>query len=439
MTLPVAAVDLGASSVRVAVVDLAADRPQVEIVHRVHHGPLRRSDGSLRWNLDLIVDAVARGLDEARARWHLASIGIDAWGVDYGLLGDDGRLIDEPYSYRDRRTEGWRTVADRLGPYRLYELTGLQLVPFNTVFQLAVHKRGDFERATRLLTISELVAHHLVDDVATIERTPAGTTGLVELATGTWSAALLDDLGVPRRLLPPIEAAPRPLGRYRDVPVLLVAGHDTACAFVAAPSAGPGTVVISSGTWMLVGTHVERPVTGEAAFRANLSNEPAFPHGYRLLRNVVGLWILERCREAWGLSLREVLARADTDPEGPSFDATDGRFLASDAMPTTVATAAGLPDPGDVGRVAGCVLRSLAATTRDVIADLTAATGRTFDEVVVVGGGVANEPLNRLIGELTGLPVRLGPAEATALGNAVVQGLGLGRFSGMEEARRWIG
>ncbi|HHC09525.1 MAG TPA: rhamnulokinase, partial [Actinobacteria bacterium] len=433
MSLRVAAIDLGASSVRVAVVDLDAELPHLEVVHRILHGPVRRPDGTLRWELDRIVDAVHRGLERATAAGPLASVGIDSWGVDYALFDAEGRAVAEPYSYRDDRTARWRELLEGIGARHLYRRTGIQLLPITTIFQLAVHDPDELAAASRLLTMAEAVAHHLVD-VDAIERTTAGTTGLVDLADGDWADDLIAEIGVPRRLFPPIAAAPVVAGDRGGVPVQLVAGHDTACAFAAAPQAGTDTVVVSSGTWMLVGTHVERPVVDDLAFEANLSNEPAFPSGYRLLRNLAGSWILEGCRRRWHLDLGEVLARVeDVTLDGPRFDATDDRFLNPDDMATEVAKAAALGDPDDVGEVAGCVLRSLAHTTAEVVADLAAATGRTFRRLVVVGGGARNSPLNRLLGEATGLEVSVGPTEATALGNALVQGVGLGRFADLAE------
>ncbi len=421
---------------RVAIVDLEADEPRVDVVHRVHHGPVRRLDGTLRWDLQWILSAVTDGVAAARDRSSLASIGVDAWGVDYGLLGADGTVLSEPFSYRDARTANWHQVADLVGSRRLFDRTGVQLLPINTIFQLAVHDPAELAAATRLLMMADLIAYELSGTPAT-ERTSAGTTGLMDTATDTWSFELLDVIGVPHHLFGEIVTAPQTLGHHEGVPVCLVAGHDTACAFAAAP-ATKGSAIISSGTWMLVGTHVETPVTSEAAFSAGLSNEPAFPTGYRLLRNIIGMWILDRCCTAWRLDINTVVARADRSPEGPTFDATDDRFLDPPDMPATVVEAAHLPDPSDVSAVAGCILRSLAHAAARVLGDLTKVTGRSFDEVVVVGGGVHNEPLNEMIEEVTGLPVRRGPAEATALGNALIQGLNLGRFETLEEARRWI-
>ena len=440
MTTRVAAVDLGASSVRVAVVDLDRSPARVEVVHRRRHRPTRRSDGTLRWNLKEILSAIGRGIELALSQGPLASIGVDTWGVDYGLLDREGRPVGDPICYRDPRTSSWRRTVDRVGARRLYELAGLQLESFNTIFQLAAHDRAELALGSRLLMMPELVMNLLVGEMdPVVGRTPAGTTGLIDISSGDWCRELIEVTGISPGLLPPVVDEPRPAGHHRGTLVQVIAGHDTACAFAAAPVTDAGSVVISSGTWMLVGMVVPRPCTGEAAFSANLSNEPAFPGGFRLLRNVTGMWMLDRCLEVWGVDLETAVAMTEPSLEGPVLDATDERFLAPANMPVAVAEAAGLPDPADVGAVVGCVLRSLATTASDVINDLRSVTGREPREIVVVGGGGRIGVLNDLIAEATGLSVRVGPVEATALGNALAQGLGLGRFGSFAEAVRWVG
>ncbi len=437
MTSRIAAVDLGASSVRVAVVDLEADRPEVEIVSRVAHRPTRRGDGTLRWELDRIVSAVHTGIERALEDGRLASIGVDTWGVDYGLLDADGIPLADPVAYRDARTTSWRQTVERVGERRLYELAGLQLVPYTTLFQLAAHDRDELASASRLLMMPELVTHLLADGIDhVVGRTPAGTTGLIGIDDGGWSDELVAAAGIPHRLLPTVITEPRPVGRFRGVPVQLTAGHDTACAFAAA--AGPEAIVLSAGTWLLVGMLVADPFTGEDAFDANLSNEPAYPAGFRLLRNVAGMWLLDRCLDAWGISIRDATEHLDVELDGPTFDATDTRFLAPDDMPAAIAAAAGLPDPADTRTVTSCILRSLATTTAGIVDDLRTVTSRSPTEIVIVGGGSRIAALNGLLELACGLPVRVGPVEATALGNALIQGIGLRRFASLQEAQRWM-
>lgn len=434
--LRVLAVDLGASSVRVAAVDLDRSPAAVEIVHRHEHDAVRNADGSLRWDWPRIEREVTRGLELGLARGPVASIGVDAWGVDYGLLDADGRLLSPPYCYRDTRTTGWRAVAQSLGEQRLYELTGIQLMGINTIFQLAAHDRRELEGARRMLTIPELLVHTLTGSEHA-EHTSAGTTALLDARSGTWSAELLDDVGLDPELLPPVEIAPSPAGSWRGIPVHLVAGHDTASAVAALPAhAGRNAVFVSSGTWMLVGA--ERPAldTSESARLGNFSNEPGAGGRVCFLKNVMGLWLLERLLSEWGERREHVLAAAAALPAGGAvIDATDARFLAPAGMEEEVRAAALLPAAAGRDRVARCVLDSLAASAALVVHEVNAFLPRPAPAVHVLGGGTRNTLLNRLLEEATGIPVAVGPAEATALGNALLQGIALGRFVDLDDAR----
>ena len=412
----VAAVDLGASSGRVATVDL--DTLDLEIVHRFVHEPVGG-----RWPWERIVAEVERGLVAAGA---VASIGVDTWGVDYGLLGNDGALLSPPHAYRSDRTAGWRAVVDRIGEDVLYGTTGIQLMQINTIFQLAAHDRDELARARRLLMLPDLLVHALTGE-AHGEVTSAGTSALVDLATGTWSPALLDAVGVDPAIMPAIERAPAPAGTWRGIPVHLVGGHDTASAVAAMPV--PGAAFVSSGTWVLVGIERPAPVLGDVTF----SNEPGVTGGVRLLKNVMGLWMLERCRAQWGDPPLDDLLRAAAAATSPAtVDARDDRFLDPADMEAEVRAAAGLPASAGRDVVARCILDSLAASTAEVLHELGA------PEVCVIGGGARNALLNRLVAEASGLPLTIGPVEATALGNALVQGIALGAFADLDAARAQV-
>ena len=435
--LRVLAADLGAGSVRVVAVDLDERPPVVTELHRVVHGPVRFADGSLRWDWDRLLDAVVHGLELGIESGPVASIAIDTWGVDYGLLNDEGRLLSPPYSYRDSRTAAWRAVADRIGAAQLYATTGIQLIAVNTLFQLAAHDRRELDAASALLMLPELIVHQLTGST-TGERTSAGTTALIDLSTGDWSHPLLDAIDVDPALMPRVARATTPAGSWRGVPVHLVGGHDTASAVAALPGPPPaGTAFVSSGTWMLVGA--ERPAsdTSEVARDANFSNEPGVLGGVRFLKNVMGLWLLDQCRSRWGEpSVADLVAAAASVPAGgPTVDARDERFLAPADMEAEIRAAARLPATAGRDRVVRCILDSLACSTADVVAELGRFLGEPVRQISVVGGGSQNALLNRLTEEACGVPVIAGPVEATALGNALVQGIALGRFRDLAEAR----
>lgn len=437
----VLAVDLGASSARVVAVDLPDDgaAPTYEVVHRIAHGPVHHDDGTLRWDWSRLVAEVERGLHHAVAvsAEPVASIGVDTWGVDYGLVDAAGQVIAPPFAYRDHRTDGWEELADRIGRDRLYAVTGIQLMAINTVFQLAAHDADELEAADGLLLLPELLVAALTGE-RTGERTSAGTSALVDLATGDWSDELLDAVGVDRRLFPELQPATTPVGSFLGIPVHLVGGHDTASAVAAVPGPpAPGAAFVSSGTWMLVGAERPAPDTSPAAAAANFSNEPGVMGGVRFLKNVMGMWLLEQCRAQWGgPPLEGLLAgAAAVGHDVPTFDATDHRFLAPADMEAEIKAAAGLPPSAGRDVVVRCLLASLAASTARVVAELESFLPGPVTELNVIGGAAQNLLLNELLAEASGVPVRVGPVEATAMGNALVQGVAIGRYRDLDEAR----
>jgi len=437
--LRVLAVDLGASSGRVAAVDLDARPVSIDIVHRFTHEPVRHPDSSLRWDWQRLVREVTHGLEAGLAGGPVASIGIDTWGIDYGLLDADGALLSPPYCYRDARTGGWQQTLGRIGGERLYRTTGIQLMPINTLFQLAAHDRQELTRARRLLMLPELLVYELTG-ASMGERTSAGSTSLVDVTTGTWSAELLEFAGVDPAIMPPISPATAYAGAWRRIPVHLVGGHDTASAVAALPSPLPNAAFVSSGTWMLVGAERAAPDTSEAAMRTNFSNEPGVLGNVRFLKNVMGSWMLEQCRGQWGdPDLDTLLQAAAALPSGgPTVDAADGRFLAPPDMEAEVRAAGRLPASSGQEAVVRCVLDSLALAAAGVVGALASFLPGPVSEICVVGGGARNRLLNRLIEEAAGVPVRAGASEATALGNALVQGIALGRFETLAAARAAI-
>lgn len=426
----VVAVDFGATSVRVCRIDLSARPISIDVVHRHDHRPVADERGVLRWDWTTLVGAMYTGLQRAVQAGPVVSIGVDTWGVDYGLLDESGRLFEPPISYRDPRTNDFRRTVESIGEERLYSISGLQLLPFNTVFQLAAHPPSSLRRAQHLLMLPELLAYELTGRIVA-ERTSAGTTGLLDLTTGTWSSELCAAIDLPPSLLPAIAEPGTRVGYWRDIPVHLVGGHDTASAVMAGGSSD--SAYVSTGTWLLVGCEREAPDLSSRARRAGLTNEQGAAGGIRLLRNVAGWWLVEECRRRWGHPpIGELLATAAalTTPV-PIFDATDERFLAPHNMPFEICDAAGMVSDSSPGMVTRCAVESMAATSAEIISIL----GIEPADIRIFGGGVRSQLFNRLLSERSGVPVIPGVVEATALGNALSQGIALGVFSGVDDAR----
>jgi rhamnulokinase len=425
----VAAVDFGATSIRVCRVELGEGAPRLEVVHRVEHAPRRDGDGHLRWDWSRLVAEMERGLVLAADAGPLASIGVDTWGVDYGLLDQRGELLEPPYCYRDERTRGYADVVERIGARRLYEISGLQDLSFNTIFQLAAHDPEQLERARHVLMLPELLVHHLTGAI-TGEPTSAGTTGLLDVRALRWSDELCQAIGLDPSLLPDLALATTRVGAWRGVPVHLVGGHDTASAVVA--GACDEDVFVSSGTWSIVGRERPEPDTSEASRLAGFGNEQGALGGIRLLRNVTGWWLVEQCRQGWEDADVDTLldAAARVDADVPVVDVDDARFLAPTDMAAELRRAMGLPHDADPAVVVRGAVESMAAATARVVEGLSTVAG-----IRVFGGGARSELFVDALRRRSGRSVTPGPVEATALGNAIVQGLALGVFSSLDDAR----
>ncbi|SDD03331.1 rhamnulokinase [Glycomyces harbinensis] len=447
-----AAVDLGASSGRV-------------IAARVHDGRLDLSEvsrfpnrsvavrGRLYWD---VLGLWASVLDGLRPLGDAAAIGVDSWAVDYGLIDAAGHLIGNPVCYRDARNAPAR---DRLlagtDPADLFARTGIQHQPFNTVFQLAAEDPSRLAAAERLLLVPDLLGYWLTGTMA-CEATNASTTGLVDLATGTWDADLCRAAGVDPALLgsitptgtvlggllPEVAAA---TGLTSGTRVVATASHDTAAAVAAVPYEGDGAAYISCGTWSLVGVERDTPVTTGAALEAGFTNERGTDGSIRFLRNVAGLWLLNESLAAWrrdglDIDLAALLEDAAAAPRLRSVvDPDDPRFAEPGDMPGRIRAycdETGQPVPQSPAQVAACVLDSLALAHRRAIDALEALTGEAVQTIHIVGGGANNTPLCQWTADATGRTVLAGPDEATALGNALVQAQALGLIAPGPAARR---
>ncbi len=457
--LRMVAVDLGAESGRAVVGSFDGERLALEDVHRFPNVPVTLA-GTLHWDFLRLFGEVTAGLRRAAAGGPVASVGVDTWGVDFGLLDARGRLLANPVHYRDRRTEGMPDHAFAVVPREeIYAATGIQFMPINTLYQLySMVRAGDplLGQADRLLMMADLF-HHFLAGTAVAEYTNASTSQCLDPVARDWARPLLARFGIPTGILPPIVAPGTVLGAVRadvaaetglrDARVVAPGSHDTASAVVGAPLAGPTTAFLSSGTWSLIGLEVPAPVITDVTLAANLTNEGGVEGTVRLLRNVVGLWLVQESRRAlWPAgdapSYEELATLAGTAPAFTAFiDPDDERFLRPGDLPARVrafCAETGQPVPGDDGTLIRVILESLALRYAVAVGELARASGHPVEEIQVVGGGSNHRLLCRLTAGATGLPLRAGPVEATASGNLCVQAIAAGELASVAEARALI-
>ncbi|MFJ6739492.1 rhamnulokinase family protein [Streptomyces sp. NPDC091279] len=446
-----AAVDLGASSGRVMVGRVGRDRLEMTEVHRFPNRPVRVPEG-LRWDLLALYGGVLDGL---RAAGPVASVGIDSWAVDYGLLDADGALLGNPVHYRDARTQGvaekvWATVPAA----ELYAATGSQDTPISTLYQLtSAAGTAQLAHARRLLLVPDLLTYWLTGTQGT-ELTNASTTQLIDPRTRDWAYGVAERLGIDLGLFAPLRQPGDPAGVLTPevleetglagpVPVTAVASHDTASAVAAVPATGERFAYISSGTWSLVGLELDAPVLSEESRAANFTNELGLDGTVRYLRNLMGLWLLQESVRAWGdPDLGALLLDAAKVPGLRSVvDAGDAGFLAPGRMPERIAEACrvgGQPVPVTPAEVTRCVLDSLALAHGEAVLEAQRLADRAVDVVHMVGGGTRNALLCQLTADACGVPVVAGPAEAAALGNVLMQGRGRGLVGDLVGMRRLL-
>jgi rhamnulokinase len=437
-----AAIDLGASSGRVVAGVVDGDTIALDVVHRFGNGPIF-IDGHLRWDITRLYEDARTGLAALAVRYpDVESIGIDTWGVDYALLDAARDLVDTPITYRDPRGEhAVDAVHARIGRDELYGITGVQFLPFNSLYQLAAEPRDErWARVAHVVLLPDLLAYWLTGELRT-EYTNATTTGLVDVRTGSWSARVLDAAGVAPSQLPGIEQPGTVRGRIRPevgartglapaTVVTTVGSHDTASAVVAVPATERRFAYVSSGTWSLVGVEIDAPIVTDAARAANFTNEGGVDGHVRFLRNVGGLWLLQECVRAWNaagarIAIGMLLGAAEAlGPGGPVFDVDDPALVAPGDMPARIAAAVaatGDTPPATPEGIVRSIIESLATAYAATIATAGTLTASDTDVVHIVGGGAQNAPLCRRTAQLAGRPVVAGPVEATALGNVLVQ------------------
>jgi sugar (pentulose or hexulose) kinase len=430
-SVTVAAVDLGASGGRVMAGRAGDGRLELTEVHRFGNVPVTVR-GTLYWDILRLFDDVRHGLRLIGESFNPAGAGIDSWAVDYGLLDQTGALIGNPVHYRDKRTDSVRAPVPA---EELYAITGIQHLPFNTIHQIAAAAGTPALAAARtLLLIPDLLAYWLTG-VPGAEVTNASTTSLLDVSSQKWSTALMDRAGIAPSLFPPLRQPGEVIGPVNAlsgaVPLIAVASHDTASAVAAVPASGQNFAYISSGTWSLAGLELPSPVLTEQSRLANFTNEAGIDGTVRYLRNVTGLWLLQECLRCWpDASLDSLLAQARRLPASRFvIDPDDPVFLPPGDMPARIVSwlaDRGEPVPAGPPEIARCILDSLALAYRRALESAQQLSGRHADVVHIVGGGARNGLLCQLTADATGLPVIAGPAEATAIGNVLVQARALG-------------
>ena len=453
------AVDLGASGGRVILGEYGGGRVAMQEVHRFLNEPVEVY-GSLYWDVLRLFHEVKRGIAKAEAAGGADSIGVDTWGVDFGLLDGDGQLLSDPLHYRSPQAADAEEEIGRVMPLsELYKETGIAFNKYNTLCRLALLRQSGsaaLKAAKHALFMPDLFTYFLTGNKV-CEHSIASTSGLLRAGSAEYSGKLLKAFGLKKlfpRIVPSGTVAGelraeivRELHLKRSMPVIATLGHDTASAFFAASVGEENAAVLSSGTWSLLGTVLNGPIVTEAAAAAGYTNEIGYGGKVRFLRNIVGLWIIQECKRSWEkegrtLTFAELAAGAEQCAAGRCFIDPDAEeFYSPHDMPKKIAEycrRTGQYVPQTVFETARCVYDSLARSYKKHLAELERLTGRKFDVLRIVGGGANNELLNRATAEALGLRVAAGPAEGTALGNILCQLLALGAVRDEAEARQVV-
>ena len=450
------AFDLGAESGRAMAARLQGDALTMREVYRFANEPVRQN-GALHWDVLRLWLEMTRALDVARGT-RFTSVAVDGWGVDYALIGERGTLLENPYHYRDERNEGMMAqVFERASRERIYAVTGIQFLQINTLVQLyaaCARTPKIVDAADALATIPDLFNYWLAGELVS-EYTNATTTQLMDAAKRTWALRLLQEIGLPTRLLQRIVQPATIVGALRasacaalaGTPVVAPASHDTASA-VASVRVGGATAFLSSGTWSLLGTEVAAPVISAKARDLNFTNEGGVCGTIRLLKNINGLWLLQACRRAWAAQgdddTYDSLVEQAADPRlafGALVDPDHPSLLNPVDMPAAIAAfcrQTAQPAPATRAAFTRTILESLAMKYRLVLGWLEELTGERITELRIIGGGSRNRLLNQLTADATGRTVLAGPVEATALGNVAMQALATGAVASLADARAII-
>lgn len=451
-----AAVDLGATSGRVILAAIDGDEITLEEISRFPD-PIIEMQGHFYWDLPAIYKSVIEGLGAIAARGvAIESVGIDTWGVDFAMFGRDGALLRLPYCYRDPHTDGApEKFFERMPCKTLYEKTGIQIMNFNSVFQFDSLRRNGcsaLEAADKILFIPDALAYMLTGNAVT-EYTIASTAQMIDPRTKQWDTDILNELGLsPEKfgrmtksgdMIGTLTAEAQRLTGLGAVPVVAVASHDTGSAVAAVPAEDDNFAYLSSGTWSLMGIESKEPIIDERSFAMNFTNEGGVEGTVRVLKNICGMWLLERCRAEWPETNYSEIAtaaelsepfRSVINPDAPCF----ANPLSMTEAIADYCRRTGQPVPESVGQYARCIFESLALRYRQVIEMLKTLSPHPIEKLYVIGGGARNEMLNRFTADATGIPVETGSSESTALGNVMMQAKHAGVAGSVAEMRGMI-
>jgi rhamnulokinase len=456
----VLAYDLGASSGRAVVGILKDATMEVEELHRFSNDPVQVGD-RLQWDILRLFHEMKQGLLKAKQqKLNIKSMAIDSWAVDFGLIGHHGELIGNPYHYRDHHTDGvMERVLSNIPRKEIFDRTGIQFLPFNTVYQLAALQQANspiLKESKHLLMIPDLLRYFLSGDMVH-EFTNATTTQLYNPVEGKWDSTLIEKLGFQKSWFGHVVQPGTNVGTLRSgiqnelgitsIPIYTAAEHDTASAVVAVPATEPSFAYLICGTWSLMGTEVQEPVLSTQALELNFTNEGGAYGTFRLLKNIMGLWILQECRREWEraghvYSFPELVQLAQkASPFTMLIDPDDPLFLPAGDMPGVIrkyAVKTGQKSPEGIGAVVRCILESLALKYRYVLELTERLSEQSFQGLHMVGGGIHNTLLCQWTANAIGKPVWAGPAEGSAIGNMAVQWIAQGDLKDIWEARRVI-
>ncbi|MBI4712440.1 MAG: rhamnulokinase [Planctomycetes bacterium] len=444
------AFDLGAESGRLMLGRLAHHRIRIKELHRFPNR-MHIIKGHLHWDIKHLYREITKGLQiyDLSYKTRPQSIAIDTWGVDFGLLDARGKLIEQPYTYRDHRTKGVMERFFKVFPKeRLYNLTGIQMIPINTVFQLyamAFHKSPALRKAKDLLFIPDILNYYLTGVKAT-EFTFATTSQLFNPVKQDWDAQILKTIGIPRRIMQDVIQPGSIIGNlklpgWKDVSVVAVGSHDTASAVAAVPAQNNGWAYISSGTWSLMGIETGRPIINHKSLTMNFTNEGGVGGTYRFLKNIMGLWLLQQCRKCWPgqqdygklvtLAHKAPAFRTIIDPDSPEF--LNPLDMAAAIRQYCLQT--NQPAPNSPAQFTRCIIESLALKYRYVLEQLNQFAKHPIRRIHIIGGGARNKLLCQFTADATGLPVIAGPTEATAIGNIMAQAMASGDVNSLAGAK----